>query len=207
MKKLLVSIPVIALVVVSTYYFTMSDFIKPTALTNASNEELVNKSVPRGDVISDGTNDRIIAGFQKDGFGNKNFGFKVSQEGYDVKTATDDQLIMSSSFNMLKIIQSGIVSVDGADGPGSNYEDVIIENATEPVAFLAYIQNVGNYGTPLPSFNLGAGGTIVYMIFGNASYSGGISKIRFTTVNANPAGTDPNTYRIKYYAFVETAPQ
>ena len=31
-----------------------------------------------------------------------NWGFKISIAGYDVKTATDIQLVMSSKFNMLK---------------------------------------------------------------------------------------------------------
>lgn len=31
-----------------------------------------------------------------------NWGMKVSQDGFDVKTCTDDQLVFSSSFNALK---------------------------------------------------------------------------------------------------------
>ena len=35
-------------------------------------------------------------------------GFKVSQEGSDVKTAIDEELVMSSSFNMLKTKTVGL---------------------------------------------------------------------------------------------------
>lgn len=49
--------------------------------------------------VSDGVNDRVLLGYQLNGFGTgKNYGFKVSREGYDVDTATDAQLIMSSKF-------------------------------------------------------------------------------------------------------------
>lgn len=47
-------------------------------------------------VFSDGGSKRMLFGFQKDGWGvGKDFGIKISQEGIDVTTATDDQLIFS----------------------------------------------------------------------------------------------------------------
>jgi len=51
--------------------------------------------------VNDGANDRVLIGYQLNGFGvSKNYGIKVSREGYDVDTATDAQLIMSSKFTM-----------------------------------------------------------------------------------------------------------
>lgn len=44
------------------------------------------------------------------------WGFKVSQTGYDVKTATDQQLIMSSSFNALKVKMVGTTTGSVAHG-------------------------------------------------------------------------------------------
>jgi len=45
-------------------------------------------------VFSDGTNKRMIIGYQKDGFGEgKDFGIKVSVDGVDVNDATDEQLL------------------------------------------------------------------------------------------------------------------
>lgn len=58
-------------------------------------------------ILNDEADDRILIGIQEGGFGTKNLGIKVSQEGQDVKTATDDNLIMSSAFNMFKIVDSG----------------------------------------------------------------------------------------------------
>lgn len=47
--------------------------------------------------------DRIIIGKKEDG----EYAIKVSATGYDVNTATDDQLVMNSDWNMWKIISSG----------------------------------------------------------------------------------------------------
>lgn len=47
-------------------------------------------------VFADETSKRMIIGYQKDGWGvGKDFGIKISQEGVDVATATDDQLLFS----------------------------------------------------------------------------------------------------------------
>ena len=52
-------------------------------------------------IWSDGSHNRVLIGYQKDGFGtDKDWGFKISREGYDVKTATDAQLIISSKFSI-----------------------------------------------------------------------------------------------------------
>lgn len=47
--------------------------------------------------------DRILIGKKEDG----KYAIKVSATGYDVDTATDDQLVMSSDWNMWKIITRG----------------------------------------------------------------------------------------------------
>jgi hypothetical protein len=48
-------------------------------------------------VFSDGTNKRMLFGFQAGGWknGTKDFGIKISQEGVDVTTAPDSELIFS----------------------------------------------------------------------------------------------------------------
>lgn len=52
--------------------------------------------------------DRIIIGRQEDG----SYSVKVSADGYDVNTATDDQLVMSSDWKMWKIVNSGSANFD-----------------------------------------------------------------------------------------------
>lgn len=50
-----------------------------------------------------GTN-RLLQGYQKDGFDNGNVGIKLSQPDIDVLTAADNELIWSSDFNSFKIV-------------------------------------------------------------------------------------------------------
>ncbi len=61
-------------------------------------------------VINDGSDDRLIMGQEDDG----DIVFKVSQPGYNVNTATDQQLAFSSQFNSFKIIQSGEAIINKA---------------------------------------------------------------------------------------------
>lgn len=58
---------------------------------------------------------RVLAGYEKDGFGvGQDYGLKVSQNGFDASSATDSQLVMSSGFNLFKIVQSGTMTVTPA---------------------------------------------------------------------------------------------
>ena len=50
-----------------------------------------------------------------------NFGIKISQEGFDVKTAADKDLVMSSSFNMLKTKTVGLTVGAGSVAHGLAY--------------------------------------------------------------------------------------
>jgi hypothetical protein len=44
------------------------------------------------------------------------YGFKISKEGKDVKTATGDDLIMEAEDTMIKVFSSGTVEVKFSDG-------------------------------------------------------------------------------------------
>lgn len=52
------------------------------------------------------------------------YGIKVSKEGFDIETASDDNLAFSSGFNHLKLHASGSVDISLADG----------ETVSDPVA-------------------------------------------------------------------------
>lgn len=61
----------------------------------------------RTNVVKDDSGyERLLIGYDEAGF-TDNVGIKVSQRGVNVLEATDDQLVMSSEFNMHKIIASG----------------------------------------------------------------------------------------------------
>lgn len=85
---------------------------RPNTPTNTDGNEVINKGTQQGYLVSDGTNNRVLVGFQRDGFGDgKDYGIKVSQEGFDVNSASEDELVMSSGFNNFKIIQSGTTTI------------------------------------------------------------------------------------------------
>lgn len=75
-------------------------------------------NVDSGSIRVEKNNNRIVAN-NADGIptiligdlGNNKTGIRVSRDGYDVFTASDDELIMSSDFNMYKIIAGGELSV------------------------------------------------------------------------------------------------
>lgn len=81
--------------------------------------------------------DRVLLGFQEDGFGTgKDQGIKVSQDGYDVLTATNSQLIMSSAFNMFKIIATGSGRISAGAAGSSTYVDITHNLGVKPVVLL-----------------------------------------------------------------------
>lgn len=81
----------------------------PRISPNASVEEqiaAINNVIDRLNIqlqsqtYSDGTSKRMIIGYQKDGWGTgKDFGIKISKQGFDVGTATDDQLLFKMDMN------------------------------------------------------------------------------------------------------------
>lgn len=59
-------------------------------------------------IVPDSSFPRVLLGNQLSG-GVNFYGMKVSKEGYDVNTATDDQLVFNSSQNVFKIVSSGTI--------------------------------------------------------------------------------------------------
>ena len=53
------------------------------------------------------------------------YGIKVSKPGVDVKTADDDELVMSSSFNMLKTKATGTVTAPTTVAHGLAYVPIV----------------------------------------------------------------------------------
>jgi hypothetical protein len=159
-------------------------------------------------IISDGTTDRVLLGVQKDGFGTgKDFGFKISQEGYDVKTCADDKLTMSSAFNSFKIVYSDIVSISM---PGTaNYskqEDVsfsalgiTLPANTVPIV-IAYLNwHPGFLWRPIPYLEFSVAGTTDKVI----QYFVSEDSISFVATHVTATLV---TYNIQYYIITDTLP-
>lgn len=94
------------------------------SLTDNSNNNLVTIGRVSGEdsttglTIYDASNTRRLLGGL---YPNGNIKIALSQPTYDVATATDDQLIWSSDFNLFKIAKSGTVSIPEVIVPAPDY--------------------------------------------------------------------------------------
>lgn len=179
---------------------------QPITPTNLQGDEAINKSNQQGLVVGDGTTDRVLLGFQKDGFGvGEDYGIKVSQEGVDVKSAGDDELVMSSGFNMFKIIATGTVTVNATASPGIYTSTVNHGQSFIPTCH-AFI-NVPSFpaGSWLSGTYVEAGPVAGEQHLGSVSYVWSDStKINFRIALLNAAGAT-GLYTFKYFIFDTTA--
>lgn len=186
----------------------------PNTPTTPEGQELINNNSHQGKIVSDGTNDRVVLGYQKDGFGTGvDYGIKVSQAGYDVRTATDDQLAMSSAFNMFKIVQSGTATLTVPASMASTQvaSTTVTHNLGYKPAFDVYITDGTAYGltpgqnqqTPFIQWYIVAG-SIRGMFYTTVSTS--TTTITFKYINGTTVTDVTGGYiTFKYYLFRETA--
>lgn len=191
----------------------MTDYINPETVTDENGQYLISNSDPtNGYLISDGTNDRIIIGYDKDGFGTgNNFGMKISKAGYDVKTATDTNLIMSSAYNMFKIVATGSGTLTAGAAGTSAYTDVTHGLGVKPVVIA--------FGYPPDTSQFWGAGyaaqfpVIYYGLTGGLYAWDAFMHVQVTTTNARFAITRSSgssasaagTWTYQYYIMVETA--
>lgn len=187
---------------------------QPLTPTNTSGEEAINRSSSQGLIVGDGDSDRVLIGFQKDGFGTGNdYGIKVSQDGVDVKTAPDDDLIMSSAFNMFKIVASGTLAMTFTPGADTTTTTVSATHGLGYVpAFQAFITldpgimsgTLANSTVPNPYPILYLiGGTNDLTLVGMAQVYVDSTKVYFT-MQEDGIGGGPYSCSAKYYLFQET---
>lgn len=159
--------------------------------------------------VSDGSHPRFLGGKFPDG----NIKIKLSQVGYDVSTATDDQLIWSSDFNMFKIVRTGAASIT----PPSSWTSMSTISVPIPHAQLTtpavsvYVTNPNlsflGYTSPglanLPSsIFLNTSGSLLY----SASKVDETNLyIELTNVTGLTTGWEVYTWTYKYYIMKETA--
>lgn len=152
---------------------------------------------------------QILVGRQTDGFGTGiDYGIKVSQQGIDVRTATNDQLVMSSAFNMFKIV--GVYTLDiYHDGTsGTSQFASITHNLGYVPAIVPYVgANGTGFYNPLPyiaaygySATPGVGLTISRIAFCEVVTS---TYMQFNVIVSGGAAT-ARTYNFKVFAFKET---
>lgn len=188
------------------------DIIKPTVITDPQGVGLNKVTDAQGTLINDGSFDRVLIGFQKEGFGTKDLGIKVSKEGYDVKTATDDQLIFNSSQNVFKVVLTGSTTVVGSSALayGTPQTTTIPHGLSGTPAFQVYV----NPSSPISGFQGGAGITnlpLLYFVSGVLALvlqaRADSTNLYLDIINASSGTDDLSLYSwtFKYYLLQETA--
>lgn len=155
--------------------------------------------------VSDGSAvERLRAGSFPDG----TVKIKLSQATYDVSTATDDQLIWSSDFNLFKIVQTGTTTVDLAAGYGSytEYTSTITHDLGSTPMILGSVDFPpatleGRFMLPMTLVE-SSGGTNGVGAFFRVNTDNFVC-----TVKARNSGSDvyKGVYTFRYYILKETA--
>jgi hypothetical protein len=70
------------------------------------------------------------------------WGIKVSQDGYDVGTCTDDQLVMTSKLNLLKTLSTGVTTTAGTVAHGLAYIPIFF--TTRPFSTSGHYSFIGD---------------------------------------------------------------
>lgn len=85
----------------------------PDAATNIINQNFQTQAdINLTNLISDGTTNRVLIGYQKDGFGADSHGIKVSKAGTDVTDAAiEDLLFTTAQTDAVKILDTGTITV------------------------------------------------------------------------------------------------
>lgn len=188
----------------------MSDknIISPNSVTDSTGKEVMSNTVPRGTVVGDGTNNRVLLGFQKDGFGTGlDYGLKVSKAGFDVATATAAQLIFNSSQDVFKIVSSGTASIVISSTGEHSYEVQVAHGlAYIPLAIAFVLDPTQSTYNAMP-YNITTiasspfsfvASILSAALFVNSTY---LSFTIETTSSQDPRGT----WTFKYYILQETA--
>ena len=131
---------------------------------------------------------------------------KLSQTTHDVATATDDQLIWSSDFNMFKIKAPEITTLVTL-ATGGTYSITVPHTIGGRPAVLAYVELTSSPGqfVQLPYTIVNVSGTAVGFS-GIAQYVVTDTDIRFVvSVDNSIAALVAGSWNFKYYLMVETA--
>lgn len=159
----------------------------------------------RTKIIKNGLIPKLLFGYQKGGFGTQNYGLKIAKEGFDVTTATDDQLAFSSAFDTLKIIASDTLTTSACPPLSSVSDQVNLGPITgHPPAYLAYFDN-GFSRTQLPVVSVANTAPYVLSAYSAVVELSGSDVLFIVTSINNDAILTTAGGDVRYYIFEETA--
>jgi hypothetical protein len=175
----------------------------PDELTNQVHQIIngqpkpVVRTDPKAYMVNDGTNDRVMMG----GFGDGNYGIKVSQPGFDVKSATDAQLVMSSGFNSFKIAASGLWTVTNTLSNTANSFSMSHGLGYVPAHLLYLLRSGAYYQLPMTIFVGGSPSITINTVFETSVDANSI----FLTIYNVTGQVGSQSCPIRYYLLKETA--
>lgn len=175
-------------------------------VVTAEDSDLIMKDDLNTRIYYDGAgNSRVLIGKDSD-FENNEYGIKVSQAGVDVTDATADQLVMSSDFNMFKVVASGTDTVTIAN-PATHYgtytTSVAHDLGYKPM-FIVYVSAPASLGSQLnmtPITRFDALGNFAFSAYAYTDTSNLTLALQPGTASAY----DGTTWTFKYYLLRETA--
>lgn len=148
---------------------------------------------------------RVLLGRGEGGFN----GLKVSQPGFDVTTAANNELVFNSDFNVPKIVTSGVATLDAIAGTSVVYAlDISGLELTEAPMLLVMAKRPGSpntyYSMPY-SVNITAPTLLVEARTWVNFSSGGSEEVRFQVELGASASAAVGTWSFRYYIFVESS--
>lgn len=126
----------------------------------------------------------------------EDFLVKISKPGFDVLTATDDELIFNSNQNIFKIVDTGTISVTKSSAQLASEVSVSHGLGYIP-AYLGYVFSTGYFLTPLVIFDIPTSGRVTYDMFTDAN------NVYARIVAQNTGAIESATF--KYFLMQETA--
>lgn len=141
---------------------------------------------------------RVLLGKGADGF----YGLKVSEEGTDVYSAGDSELIFNSNNNVFKIVDEGTVILPDVSA-GSSQMVSYTHNLGFIPAVVSFV-DIGGFAFPIPYLNIT--GTAPITIDHAVTISLlSESTITFTIVQATASVATLGNLPVKFYLLQETA--
>lgn len=158
--------------------------------------------------VQDGEN-KAAFGFY--GAANK-FGLKVAQDGFDVLTAADDELIFNSeqnTFKIVKIVYTTLADFSLTTGAGVWADTTVTTDTAHELSYIpipvSFYQAGGGTYQPLPYVAMNTVGGAPYWYQIRVEVTGTNVKVKETAVGYNTTFSTGGTRVIKTYLLQETA--
>jgi len=168
-------------------------------------------------LVRDATQTRVLMGYQQNGVsaGVDFYGLKVSKAGFDVNTATADQLIFNSSQNTFKIVSKGTATISSfvVGSPGAtNFTSgetttTVAHGLSYTPAILAFLGDVGTNNSLPYSYALSTGGGGKSVAWTNVGVAIDSTNIYFrsSVMLTGAFGFTSSAFNVVYYLLQETA--